>query len=126
MLIKILIVGLLTVVLSYITKQLKSEFSMIVNICGGLIIFFLILDGVTDLFTGLNFVGADVNISSEILSSIIKVMGVGYITEFCADIAEDSGNKFIASKVIFGGKIAICVMAFPIIKQLFQTIIALI
>lgn len=126
MLFKILVVGIITVVLSSFTKNLKSEFSMLINVCGGLIIFFLLLDNLTELFAGFEFLGESSGVSSSLISSLVKVIGVGYITEFCADIAEDNGNKFVASKVILGGKIAICVMAFPIVKYLFQTIISLI
>lgn len=126
MLFKILVVGLITVILSSLTKSIKSEFSMLINICGGLIIFFLILSNLTELFAGIEFLGEGSGVSSTLIAALLKVIGVGYITEFCADIAEDNGNKFVASKVILGGKIAICVMAFPIVKHLFQTIISLI
>lgn len=121
-----MVVGLITVILSSLTKSIKSEFSMLINICGGLIIFFLILSNLTELFAGIEFLGEGSGVSSTLIAALLKVIGVGYITEFCADIAEDNGNKFVASKVILGGKIAICVMAFPIVKHLFQTIISLI
>ena len=49
---------------------------------------------------------------------IFKIIGIGYITEFTADIAEDFGNNIISSKVIIGGKIVICGMALPVIKDL--------
>ncbi|MBQ9790160.1 MAG: hypothetical protein IJW24_01015 [Clostridia bacterium] len=126
MLFKILGVGIVTVILSSILKNSRSDFSLLINICGGLIIFYILIDGITELFDGIGFLSENANISSSIISSIVKVIGVGYVTEFCADIAEDSGNKFVANKVILGGKIALCVMAFPIIRYLFQTIISLI
>jgi len=85
-----------------------------------------VLEEFTTLFDGFLFIGESSNISSGIIVSVIKVISAGYLTEFCADIAEDSGNKFVASKVIVGGKVAICIMAFPIVKTLLQTIISLI
>ena len=126
MLYKIIAIAIVTIITSSILKHYKSDFSTLINICGGLIIFMLVLKEFTSLFDNFVFIGENSNISSDIIISIIKVIMVGYLTEFCADIAEDSGNKFVASKVIVGGKVAICVMAFPIIKTLLQTIISLI
>ena len=126
MLLKILIVSIITVIASVLIKNIKSEFSLLVNVCGGLIIFYLILQGATELFDGISYIGENSNISPSVITSLIKVVGIGYITELCADIAEDSGNKFVATKVILGGKIALCIMSYPIIKYLFQTIISLI
>ena len=126
MLYKILAVAIVVIFLNSLIKNLKSEFCLLINICGGLIIFYLLIDGLTELLEGVNFLGGESNITTSIIAPIFKVIGVGYITEFCSDIAEESGNKMIANKVIFGGKVAICVMAFPIVKNLFYSIISLI
>ena len=126
MLAKILAVGIVTIITNLILRQYRSDISLLINISGGLIILYLLLEGLTGLIEGINFISESSNISSGVIVSIIKVVLASYVTEFCVDIAEDSGNKFIASKVLIGGKIAICVMAFPIIKTLFNSIIMLI
>jgi len=126
LIIKILLIAIVTIISSSLVKSLKSEFSLLINICGGIIIFLIASSELAKIIDSLNFIGNISGVSSSIIISLVKVVGVGYITEFCADIAEDSGNKFLATKVILGGKIAICIMALPIIKYLFQTIISLI
>ena len=95
------------------------------NICGGLVIFMLAIDGVSTLVS--EFYSIE-NLTSqiEIVKPIMKVLGVGYITEFTANLAEDSGNKSVASKIVLGGKVAICTLALPILKQLINAIISLI
>lgn len=126
MLSKVLVIGFLTVIISVIIKQYKPELSMIINICGGIIIVFLFVDQLWLILNEIIVLGDQSGIAHNILMSVIKVIIASYITEFCVDIAEDSGNKFIASKVLLGGKISICIMAFPIIKTLFLSIISLI
>ena len=126
MLIKIICIGLCTVIVDIIVKQYKPEIAMLVNVTGGLIIFSMILNqanGMIGEFINLQNYG---NISFDIVKPIIKVIGIGYITEFTADLAEDSGNKSISSKILLGGKIAICALALPIIKNLINVIISLI
>ncbi len=125
MLFKIIGIGICTLVLNLILKNQKPEIALLVNVCGGLLIFMFVLDGVSDLLDGFyeleNYVG-----KVEIVKPIMKVLGVGYITEFSSNLAEDSGNKSIASKIVLGGKVAICGLAMPILKQLVQTIISII
>lgn len=126
MLYKIIAIAVITIITSSLLKQYKSDFATLINICGGLIISIIVLKEFAGLFDNFIFISQSSNISSEIIVSIVKIIVAGYITEFCADIAEDSGNKFVASKVIIGGKVAICIMAFPILKTLLQAIISLI
>ncbi len=125
MIFKIIGVGICTIVVSIVLKQYKPELSVLVNICGGLVIFMLAIDGVSTLVS--EFYSIENLISQiEIVKPIMKVLGVGYITEFTANLAEDSGNKSVASKIVLGGKVAICTLALPILKQLINAIISLI
>ena len=126
MLLKILGVGLCGVIINLLLKQYKPEFCLLNNVCVGLLIFALLIDGVKEIV--LDFINIQ-NLSGvkhDIISPMLKVIGIGYITEFTSDLAEESGNKSIAGKIILGGKIAICVLALPIIKQLINAIISLI
>lgn len=125
MLIKILGVGICTVVLSLVLKQARPEISLLASVCGGLLIFMLVMEGVGEIASELILL-SDMTGEIEIVKPVMKVLGVGYITEFTANLAEDSGNKSVASKIILGGKVAICTLAFPILKQLVQTILSLI
>lgn len=126
MLLKILGVGICTIIISLVLKQYKPELSVLVSICGGLLIFVMSMDSlsllVSEFYSLEEMTGQNINI----VKPIMKVLGVGYITEFTSSLAEDSGNKSIASKIILGGKIAICVLALPIIKELINAIISLI
>lgn len=125
MIFKIIGVGICTIVVSIVLKQYKPELSVLVNICGGLVIFMLAIDGVSTLVSEFYSI-ENLTGQIEIVKPIMKVLGVGYITEFTANLAEDSGNKSVASKIVLGGKVAICTLALPILKQLINAIISLI
>jgi len=126
MVIKIIGIGLCAVIINLILKQYRPEFCVLNNICAGLIIFMLVVDGLKDVV--LNYIDIQklLNIDFDVVSPILKIMGIGYITEFASDVAEESGNKSVATKMIFGGKIAICVVAFPIVTKLINAILSLI
>ena len=119
-LLKIIAISLITVILSSIIKSKNSEISTIINVCGGVLIFTSVYEILEELLSFFLLNTENLNIDFDIIKLAIKIIGVGYITEFTADIVEDFGNKLIASKVVFGGKVVVCGMTLPIIKKLFS------
>jgi len=124
MLIKIIFIGLATIITSSIIKQYRADLSLLINISGALIIVLLTIGEFNNLFNEILNLETSINLSTTIIP-VAKVVGIGYITEFCADLAEDSGNKIIGSKILLGGKIAICAVALPIIKNMLSVILSL-
>ena len=54
----------------------------------------------------------------QVLKVLLKIIGVGYITEFASGILNDLGGGTISDKVVLGGKIAIVILSLPIIQDL--------
>lgn len=125
MILKIVIVALITIFLSSSLKSINSEISSIVSVCGGLIIFLLVVSELSNIILSLAEIVNLSNLDSGVISLALKIIGVGYITEFASDVAEDFGNKTLSSKVILGGKIVICSMSLPIIKKLLTILLSL-
>lgn len=115
---KIAIISLITVFLSVIVKQKSQEFSLIINIVGGFLILNYCFDCLTELLTFYSSLGSSVNIDSSMIKLALKIIGIGFLTEFVSGVASDFGNSLIASKVIFGGKVVICIITLPVVKEL--------
>lgn len=125
MIIKIIAISLITVVVSSIIKQYRSDISLLINICGAVLVVLLSIYGIGEIIDGIINISDTVKVSQSVINPLIKVLGIGYITEFSANIADDAGNKSISSKIIFGGKIAICAVALPIIIDMLNAILSL-
>lgn len=126
MILKIVGVAFVGIICSVLVKQLRPEFSIIISLATGILIVLLVVDALEELILGFVEISENAGVSVTIIKSLIKVIGVGYITEFSADVAEDSGNKSIANKIVFGGKIVVALVALPIIKSLFELILELV
>ena len=118
MIYKIVIIAIVCIFVSSAIKKQNPEISNLVSVCGGVLIFLLCIDELNILVNYFKEIYGFIEIDFEYFSLILKVVGIGYIVEFTADIAEDFGNSVIASKVILGGKIVVCGMMLPIIKKL--------
>lgn len=125
MFIKIIFIGILTVILSTIIKQYRADLALLVNVCGGILIVLFSIESLGTILDSMINISSDIELSNDIIEPLIKVLAIGYITEFSADVAEDAGNKSMSSKILFGGKIAICIVAIPIIVNMLNAILSL-
>lgn len=122
---KIIGIGLITTISVMIVKQTKPEIALVVGVAGSVIVFFYIVDLLEDVFGLFEYIMKATNLDSDLFTLLIKIVGVGYISEFSAHICEDSGNSAIASKVLLAGKLVIFVMSIPIITSLVELIVSL-
>ena len=125
MITKIVFIAIICIFISSLLKKYNLEFSNIVSVCGGVLIFLLCIDQLKIILNDFKEIYRFSNLNFDFITTIFKIIGVGYMIEFTADIAEDFGNNVIASKVILGGKIIICAMALPIIKELLSLLLSL-
>lgn len=125
-LLKIVAVGIITAFCSLILRDGKSSLSVSVGIAGGCVIMLMVLDCFADVFAGIKNLVESVGLSVGIIKSILKIIGIGYVTEFSAGIIEDAGLHSVSEKVVMAGKIMILVVALPIITSLFDLVAELI
>ncbi len=122
---KIIGVGLVTTICILIVKPSKPDIAMIVGVAGSIVVFFYIVDLLEKVFGLFDYIMQATNLNSELFTLLIKIVGVGYITEFSAHICGDSGNSAMASKILLAGKLVIFVMAIPIITSLIELIVSI-
>lgn len=125
MILKIIIIAIICIFITALLKQYNAEFSTMVSVCGGVLIFLLLTDEIENIIENFVSLYELTDLKFDFLSVILKIVGIGYVVEFVADIAEDFGNKMMASKVVLGGKIVICGMTLPIIKNMLSILLSL-
>ena len=125
LLLKIIGISFLTVISVLILKPAKQELAMLVGICGSVCVFIYIIDLLEDAFGLFDYIMEITNLDSKLFTLLIKIVGVGYITEFSSNLCSDAGNSSMATKVMFAGKLVIFVMSIPIIKSLIELIVGL-
>ena len=117
-LIKIIGAAFLTAICSAILKSTKPELSFVVVITGIIIILLFILDMIKGSFTVLSEIATMTGLENGVIKILLKIVGVGYLTEFSAGVLNDFNASSVADKVSLAGKITVMVMALPIISGL--------
>ena len=122
---KIISIGILTCVVAMIIKQIKPEFYILVVISGGIVMFLMLIDQLKTIIDYFLTIFTKVYLDYSLFILIIKILGIGYLTEFAQGVCIDSGNSSIGEKILIGGKIIILCLALPIITNLLDMIIEL-
>lgn len=122
---KIIGIGIITVFAYIIIKQFKPEFAIMVGLTGSIILLFSISDTVISIINNFTSLVNKTGVSPELFSLILKIIGIGYLTEFAANLCVDSGCTSIADKILLAGKVLIMIVALPIISSLIDVIVGL-
>ena len=117
-LIKIIGAAFLTATAATLLKSTKPELSFAVTITGIVIILLFIVDMIKGTLGVLTEIGTITGMDSGLIRQLIKIVGIGYLTEFSANVLTDFNASSLADKVILGGKLTIVVMSMPIIGGL--------
>ena len=120
--VKIIGVAFLTAIASILLKSAKPELSFAVTVTGVIVILLFIVDALEETLTVFSVIAQTTGVQNGLIKILLKIIGVGYITEFGAGILNDFGSNSIADKVILSGKITIVLLSLPIIQSLLTLI----
>jgi stage III sporulation protein AD len=119
---KIIGIGVITAISVLIVKQVKPEIAIVVGLAGSIIILLNIISMLNDVLQTFSTIVDKTGISKDVFTTILKIIGIGYLTEFSSNLCIDIGSTSIAEKILLAGKIIILVIALPIVSSLISTI----
>jgi stage III sporulation protein AD len=122
---KIVGIGIIATILTILLKNQRPEISLQISIVTGVIIFILVITKLTSVLETLNILARKVDMDLVYITTILKIVGIAYVSEFGAQVCRDAGEGAIASKIEFAGKILIMVLAVPILIALLNLIVQL-
>ncbi|EAX47922.1 putative sporulation protein [Thermosinus carboxydivorans Nor1] len=118
--------GFVVTLLILIIRRQRPEFALQLSLTLATVIFLLVLGKINVVLNLFRDLAEKANISQTYLNTILKIIGIAYITEFGAQVCRDAGEGAVAGKIEFAGKILVMVMAIPIIALVLDTIVRLI
>lgn len=119
---KILLFGLVAVVIVTLLRNERPEISIQISLASGIVIFMLMLGKLTEVMRTMQLLALKLNIDVLYLNTILKIIGIAYLTAFGVELCNDAGQSSIGSKIEFAGKIFIIVLAIPILMAVLQMI----
>lgn len=124
-LLKILAIAIITVLAHMIVRQSKPEIAMIIAIAGSIIIIILAVNSFSSVINSFYHIFSVTGVNTSLLTPLLKIIAIGYIAEFGANVCMDAGVSSIADKVLFAGKLIILLLSLPIITTVVDMVVEL-
>ena len=121
--VKIIGIGLISLIIIIMLKQYKPEFAIYVSILSGILILVLVMDKLTGIINLINSIASKASVNTKFIALLIKITGIAFLSEFAVSVCKDAGEGAIASKIELGSKIIIISMSVPIISSLLELIL---
>ena len=118
---RIIGIAIVTALTVIILKNVKPELAFAAMLAGVIVLLLSALDMLKETFSLFDELVAMTGIDDAV-KILLKIIGVGYLTEFSADLLNDFGSASLASKVELCGKITILALSLPILRALIALI----
>ena len=119
---KVIGIGFITAISSAIVRVTKPELSFAVTLTGIIVILMFVVDMLQGTMVIFASISQITGVESGSLKVLLKIVGVGYLTEFGAGILTDFGSSTIADKVSLAGKLTIVLLSLPVLESLLELI----
>ena len=119
---RIIGIAIVTALTVIILKNVKPELAFAAMLAGVIVLLVAALDMMKETFSVFDELVELTGIDNAVVKILLKIIGVGYLTEFSADLLNDFGSASLASKVALCGKITILALSLPILRSLLALI----
>ncbi|GIO28559.1 stage III sporulation protein AD [Ornithinibacillus bavariensis] len=120
---QIVTLGIIASVLYIILKDMRGPFAFIILLITGIVLFLAIISQIGSVIRLIESLGQKASINGMYIETILKIIGIAYITELGASLTKDAGLSAVASKIELAGKIFILILAIPIITAVVEAIL---
>lgn len=124
-LLKIVAVAFLTILANMLVKQTRPEIALIISIVGSILIISMTVDSLKQVLTSFFSIFKSTGVNNNLLIPLFKIIAIGYIAEFSANICADAGANSIADKILFASKLVILLVSLPIINTVVDMVVGL-
>ena len=122
---KIIAIAFVGVLVCILMKDIKPELTPLVLIAVGVVILILLSDNIAEILEFFMGLSDDAGLSRSVFSTVLKIIGIGYLCEYSVNVCDDCGCTSIGKKIELAGKITILILSIPIITGIIQAIGAL-
>lgn len=119
-------IALITAISAFILKSHKSELVPLCVTAGGILIFLYSFDYLAESVEFIRSFTSSTGINSEIVRTVFKIVGIGFMVELTASSVKELGFEGVADKLVLCGKIILFVIAIPILNSTYKIILSLI
>lgn len=120
--IKIGILGMVSILLALLLKEWKPQFSVLISMTACILIFFTALTrmgSMAEIFAELT---KQISFKESYMRILLKIIGISYVADFSSNLCKDAGYSAIAGQIEIFGKISVLTVSVPVVMALLSTV----
>lgn len=118
-------IGVITAFSAMLIRENRPDIAVLIGVAGGVMILLGVADRLIETVDFFRDITGKAGVDGNIMKILFKIVGIGYIADFSAGIAEESGAKVLGEKIVLGAKIVIFAVSVPLVKMLFEVVTGL-
>ena len=115
-------IGVLGALLAIQFKGGKTEYGIYMSVAVSIVLCLCIVDRLEIFVRTIDEISRYISVDTGYLSTMLKMIGITYISEFSSSICKDTGYQTIAVQIEVFSKLTILAMGMPILLALLETI----
>ena len=115
-------IGVLGALLAIQFKGGKTEYGIYMSVAVSIVLFLCIVDRLEIFVRTIDEISRYISVDTGYLSTMLKMIGITYISDFSSSICKDTGYQTIAVQIEVFSKLTILAMGMPILLALLETI----
>ncbi|MCI5732009.1 MAG: stage III sporulation protein AD [Eubacterium sp.] len=120
--VKIAVLGLVTIFLTMIAGSVKREYGIAVMIGAALLLGVYSISSIEMVVTRIREFESAIGLEKEYLDILLRMLGIAYLTQFVVSLCRDAGNGAVAGQISIVGKISMMLVSFPVLEALLKTL----
>ena len=113
---------LLTTVLILTVRKHSDAIAVVLAVAGCCVCGIFLSQIATPVFSFLKETAQTAGISQELLSPLLKTVGIGLLTQFSSDICADAGQSALAKLAQTGGTVLCACVSLPLFTAVLNTV----
>ena len=105
--IKVIGIGLIGAIAAMMLRNTRSEYAPMAVIATGIVILVIVISALTDVIVAFEEIVDKTGLNRSLFSSLLKIIGIGYLTEYSVSLCNDLDCASIGKKISLAGKITI-------------------
>ncbi len=120
-LVKVAITAITVSALVLVLKSDRQEFGFLVSAGASAVLLFMVAKAVFPSVNSMVKLYENSLGNKGIIKTVIKVLVISYLAEFCSDTCCDFGQTALGKKAEFAGRCAVFVVCVPLINSIIET-----
>ena len=109
--------------MSMTVRAYKPELGVLTALSTAFLILLFTVPYLEGIINGIKSLSENTRADGIYIKSIVKIIGIAYVTQFAAELAKDANESLLSKKLELVGKISIIAIMLPVINSLISAVL---